>query len=56
MYTLATNCANQDNVTVDDADLVLIKEAVESTELFNNLVTGQLIKMLNELKDEAKTK
>lgn len=52
MFVLATKCYQDKEVDVDEADLALIKQAVEQTEMYNNLVAGQLLVLLN--KDDKK--
>lgn len=54
LYSLATKFATKDSVEVDSADLALIKSAVDSTEFYNALVTGQLLEMLEGLKEDSK--
>lgn len=50
MYVLAQKIVTEDEIDVDDADLKLIKQAVASTHSFNNLVTGQILVILENLK------
>jgi len=52
MYILAQKCATQKEFDVDKADLSLIKEAVENTAQYNNLVNGQLLVMLDGVKEK----
>ena len=53
LFTLAQKCFSDEFVEVDKADISLIKKAIEDAdkERFNNLITGQLLIMLDELKD-----
>lgn len=46
MYVLAQKFANDDVVEVDSADLSLIKQSVEATKVYTNLVSGQLLVLL----------
>jgi hypothetical protein len=46
LYTLASKMATSDEIEVDDADLKLIKDAVESTKIYNALVAGQILQIL----------
>lgn len=50
MFILAQSCYSKDSVEVDEADLNLIKSAVEAAGQYNNLVTGQLLQILSDLK------
>jgi hypothetical protein len=54
MFNLAQKCFNDDSVEVDTADLELIKKAVDGTDQYNILVTGQILETLSELKDTDK--
>lgn len=56
LYTLATSFATSDEVEVDGADLRLIKDAVESTKVYNALISGQLLQMLEEKTEAPKKK
>ena len=46
MYVLATKFMEEPEVTLDEADLKMVKSAIESTEIYNSLVAGQLLVML----------
>lgn len=52
----AQDLYNEKEVTVDKADLGIIKSAIEGAdpEKFNNLVTGQLLMILDDLKEGDK--
>jgi hypothetical protein len=50
MFILATKCFNDKEIKLDNADLSLIKKTVESTEIYGNLVTGQLLIALEDEK------
>lgn len=52
LFILAQKCFNDSEVTVDEADLSIIRESVEKTEQYNNLVNGQLLQLLNDVKNE----
>lgn len=51
-FILAQKFATEGSVSIDDADLELVKEAVKSTKVYNNLV-GQILFKLEE-KEEVK--
>ena len=46
LFILAKKCFEEKEIDVDDADLAIIKQAVEATEQYTNLVTGQLLQLL----------
>lgn len=50
LFILAQKIYSDAEVDVDGADLAIIKTAVETTENYNNLVNGQLLQMLSNLK------
>jgi hypothetical protein len=50
-YILAQRFATEKTVEVDKADLSLIKTAIEATKVYSNLVTGQLLVMLEGIKE-----
>ena len=54
LFILAKKCFENKEVEVDDADYAVIKQAVEATELYTNLVTGQILQTLE--KKESKEK
>lgn len=54
LFILAQKFFNNDEVDVDDADLGIIKQAVEKTDQYNNLVNGQLLQILSNLKTSEK--
>ena len=56
LYSLALATVKQDTMQVDNADLALIKQAIQTTKAYNVLVTGQLLEMLENLKTEEKPK
>jgi hypothetical protein len=50
-YSLAHRCfGTKGELEVDQADLTLIKGAVEACSTYNNLITGQALEMLAEAK------
>lgn len=51
MYSLAQRLYNDKIVEVDLSDISLIKEAVEGSQNYNNLVLGQVLVYLNGLKE-----
>lgn len=53
LFILAQKCFDAKEIEVDNADLQLIKDSVEKTEQYNNLVNGQLLQILNEIKKES---
>lgn len=50
-FILAQKFATTDEVEVDSADLTMIKNAVEKNESFNNLILGQLLVLLEDIKE-----
>ena len=50
MYTLAKNLSESKSVMVDVADMKLIKDSVEATNIYNNLVCGQILVILDKIK------
>lgn len=52
MFILAQKCANDKEIDVDKADISMIRDAVDRTEQYNNLVNGQLLVMLDDLKEK----
>ncbi len=54
IFLIAQKCASEDSIEVDSADFGLIKTAVEKTVAYTgNLVQGQVLVYLDELKDES---
>ena len=49
-FSLAQRLYNDPMVELDDSDFKLVKESVERNEIYNNLVSGQLLSMLEEIK------
>jgi regulator of RNase E activity RraB len=54
LFLLAQDLYKGKEIEVDNADLVLIKDAVERTEMHNNLVNGQLLMALNKVEEKKK--
>jgi hypothetical protein len=52
MFTLAQRLFNDKAVEVDEADFNLIKTSVESTKTYTILAAGQLLVILENIKDE----
>lgn len=50
LFLLAQKIATQSSVEVDQSDMDIIKEAIKSADfrVFTNLLTGQLLVLLNE--------
>lgn len=49
-YVLATRIADEKAPEIDDADMELIKKAVDDTETFSVLVAGQILSILDQIK------
>lgn len=55
IFALAIKCSNDKVVDVDSSDLALIKTVVEKHEPgYTILVTGQILEILESLKEEKK--
>ncbi len=52
LFILAQKFFSDEFVTIDSADRELIKTAIEKTRVYNNLVAGQLLLMLEGIKEE----
>lgn len=50
MFVLAQKFYDGKDVEIDAVDLGLVKKAVETDKSFNNLVNGQVLVMLSEVK------
>ncbi len=50
LYTLAQKLFSDKIVEVDAADLSLIKQALEKTTSYNNIIIGQALGMLEDVK------
>lgn len=50
-FILAEKLYKNKSVEVDEADLSLIKESIQRTELYNNIVNGQLLIVIEDLKE-----
>lgn len=53
-FVLAQKLATQDTVDVDESDLALIKEATKETQVYNNLVAGQALVILERTGEDNK--
>lgn len=53
-FILAEKMYKNKSVEIDEADLSLIKESIQRTELYNNIVNGQLLTFIEELKESKK--
>lgn len=49
-FILAQKLFTEPEVEVDESDLSLIKQAVEATEICNNIISGQLLVILENIK------
>ena len=49
-FSLAQRLYSDPMLEVDDSDFKLIKESVERNEIYNNLVSGQLLSILEDIK------
>lgn len=54
MFSLAQKAYKDNSLEVDAADLALIKRSVESTEVYTNLISGQVLLLLEDVKEEEK--
>ena len=52
LFLLAQKFSEGKDVEIDQADLGIIKKGVESTEIYNNLVTGQILVILEDVKEK----
>lgn len=52
LYILGTKLFQEDFLEVDDADLILLKNAVKTTEVYGALVSGQCEMLLDEVKKD----
>lgn len=53
MYLLAQRAYEQKELDVDAADLKLIKTSVEQCTTYNNVIVGQVLAELEEVKEAA---
>lgn len=51
LYALSDKCYNNASVEVDAADLALIKKAVTDSQAYNNIVNGQVLVVLEAVKE-----
>lgn len=50
LYILAQKAHDQDSIELDAADVALIKNALETSKIYQNVVLGQALVMLEEAK------
>ena len=48
MFVLAQKFFSDESVEVDEADLALVKSSVEGSDVYNNLINGQLLMILSK--------
>lgn len=48
-FTLAQDFYSKDSVTLDKADFNLVKTTIEKTEVYNSLVSGQVLTILSDI-------
>lgn len=55
LYSLGVDLFKKEELEVDSADLILLKEAVEKTKVYSSaVVTGQLLVLLENIRDTKK--
>lgn len=54
LFTLGQAAYAANTLEVDEADLTLIKRSVESSNAYNNLVLGQMLVLLEDVKPAKK--
>jgi|15BtaG_2_1085339.scaffolds.fasta_scaffold00340_17 hypothetical protein len=54
LFILAQKCFEEKKVELDGADISIIKQAVEKTDQYNALVSGQILQILENLKETDK--
>jgi len=54
LFTLAQEFYKEKEFDIDAVDIDVVSKAVESTEQYNNLVTGQILAFLDETKSTDK--
>ncbi len=47
LYSMAQKFYSEDSIDLDTADLALLKSSVEATDIYLNLVKGQILVILN---------
>ena len=52
MYVLAKKFVSEKEVDVDDADLLMIKDSIEKSKVYNALVCGQILQLIEASKKE----
>jgi hypothetical protein len=53
-FILAEKLFKDETVEIDEADLSLVKDSIQRTELYNNLVSGQLLIFIEKNKNMSK--
>ena len=56
LYNLAKSFYNKEEVEIDNTDYVLITDAVEKTEAYGALITGQVMEILLDIKTRSDIK
>lgn len=56
LYILAQDLWQKENVELDKADIALVKSIVENTKVYNVLVSGQILVILNTDSDKGDSK
>lgn len=52
LYLLSNKFYSDKEVEVDSVDLRLIKDAVEANQTYNNIVSGQILEILENIKEK----
>ncbi len=52
LFIMGKKLFSQDKIDVDASDLALIKRTVESTEIYNALIAGQIEEILSNIKEK----
>lgn len=56
LYILGQKFYNDKTIELDDADIALTKSAIESSKVYNALVTGQLLLLLEKSSEKKDAK
>lgn len=54
LYALAQRCYGDDSVELDTADFGMVTREIENTKAYTVLVTGQLLSILSDIKEQSK--
>ena len=54
LYELGTKLYKKGIIDIDKSDLVLLKDAVEKSKIYNALVLGQCALLLEDVKEDSK--